>query len=280
MGRAGRASLVATLVCVAAGFRTQGHRVRPSRMSAVASKGLEDLTAPPAKETLRNTYWCIRHGQSTANVVSIISSDPVTGSTDHELTALGRDQARGAGVELWKQVSDLDGAVDLGRVALYSSNFTRARETSHLVAFELQRQAQLAAGSFECPPLVSVGLLDGLRERDFGDLDGLDTGAYDVVWPRDLADPWDGTDGVEPVADVCARLRGVVDVLEARHDGDHLVLTAHADTIQIFQTWFGGCDVRCFSSYRFKNGEVRRCDDAGECLPCPVPMQSQAGKSC
>ena len=92
MGRAGRASLVATLVCVAAGFRTQGHRVRPSRMSAVASKGLEDLTAPPAKETLRNTYWCIRHGQSTANVANVISSDPVLGSLKSEgysRTALG-----------------------------------------------------------------------------------------------------------------------------------------------------------------------------------------------
>ena len=39
---------------------------------------------------------------------------------------------------------------------------------------------------------------------------------------------------------------------------------------------FAGCDVRAFSSYRFANGEVRRCDRAGECLPVPAPMQSQA----
>ena len=175
-----------------------------------------------------------------------------------------------------RQLEDFDGSVDLGKLALYSSNFTRARETSHLVAFEVQRLAQLAAGDFECPPLVRVGLLEGLRERGFGDLDGAPTGAYDDVFRRDLADPFDGTAGVEPVADVCQRLSNMVDLLEKRHSGKQVILTAHADVIQIFQTWFAGCDVRAFSSYRFANGEVRRCDRAGECLPVPAPMQSQA----
>lgn len=236
---------------------------------------MHTLVQPPA--TVRNTYWCVRHGQSTANVVNIISSDPVVGSAIHELTEVGREQAVAAGGDLWDELVALDGAADLERVALYSSNFTRARETSNLVAFELSRRAQAAAGSYAGPPPLRCGLLGDLRERDFGRLDGENTGAYDEVWPRDAVDPFDGTDGVEPVAAVCARLRDAVDLLEGRHDGDHVVLTAHADTIQIFQTWFAGRDVRTFASYRFKNGEVRRCDDAGECLPPAVPMKSQAG---
>ena len=260
------------LSCIAAGFVPAQDRRRPL---ALAAKTVADIVPPP--ETVKNTYWCIRHGQSTANVANVISSDPVLGSASHELTELGRSQARSAGGALWASLEDFDGSVDLGKLALYSSNFTRARETSHLVAFEVQRLAQLAAGDFECPPLVRVGLLEGLRERGFGDLDGMPTGAYDDVFRRDLADPFDGTAGVEPVADVCARLRRLVDVLERRHAGDHVVLTAHADTIQIFQTWFARCDVRSFSSYRFANGECRRCDDAGECLPEPAPMASQAG---
>ena len=156
------------------------------------------------------------------------------------------------------------------------------------VAFELQRawarsnggvlsgDATGGGGGGESP-MVRIGLLSGLRERNFGALDGVNTGAYDDVWPRDLADPWHEHNGVESVASVCARLRAMVDTLEARHDGEAVVLCAHADVIQIFQCWLGGCDVRCFSSYRFKNGEVRRCDELGECLPCPVPMVSQAG---
>ena len=140
----------------------------------------------------------------------------------------------------------------------------------------MQRRAQIAAGDWEAPPLLQIGLLSDLRERDFGSLDGLSAGNYDNVWPRDMASPFDGTDGVEPVADVCQRLANMVSLLEKRHSGKQVILTAHADVIQIFQTWFAGCDVRAFSSYRFANGEVRRCDRAGECLPVPAPMQSQA----
>jgi len=227
------------------------------------------VVEPPAQR--RNTYWCVRHGQSTANLVNIISSDPLVGSTTHELTELGREQAREAGADLWRQLA----GVDPSKVVMYSSNFTRARETRDLAAFEMQRRAQLEAQSFEAPPLLRVGLLHDLRERDFGALDGLSAGAYDTVWPRDAADPFDGSDGVEPVAAVCERLRAMVDLLEARHSGEHLVLTAHADTIQIFQTWFAGCDVRTFASYRFKNGEVRLCTDSEACLPPPEPMKSQ-----
>ena len=69
---------------------------------------------------------------------------------------------------------------------------------------------------------------------------------------------------------MCERLRVMVDLLEARHDGEAIALCAHADVIQIFQLWMGGCDVRTFSSYRFKNGEVRCCDPSGEGLCDPA----------
>ena len=233
---------------------------------------LETVVEPP--EEPRNTYWCVRHGQSTANVENIISSNPAIGSTKHELTALGKEQAHVAGADLWANLSELE--VALEDVVVYSSNFTRARETAQIAAYEMQRRAQIAAGDWEAPPLLQIGLLSDLRERDFGSLDGLSAGNYDNVWPRDMAWPFDGTDGVEPVADVCQRLSNMVDLLEKRHSGKQVILTAHADVIQIFQTWFAGCDVRAFSSYRLANGEVRRCDRAGECLPVPAPMQSQA----
>ena len=88
------------------------------------------IVEPPA--ACRNTYWCVRHGQSTANVANVISSDPVVGSTTHELTELGKDQARDAGAALYDALAARSPteAPDLERVALYSSNFTRARETS------------------------------------------------------------------------------------------------------------------------------------------------------
>ncbi|KAJ1449131.1 histidine phosphatase superfamily [Pelagophyceae sp. CCMP2097] len=230
------------------------------------------VVSPPA--SLRNTYFAVRHGQSTANVANIISSNPILGSNAHELTPLGKVQALEAGESLWQALEPF--GFGLENVALYSSNFTRARETKELVACALERRWQACTGLFDAPPLRS-GVLGALRERDFGKLDGKNTGAYDVVWPRDLQDAFDETDGVESVASVCARLSKMVEMLEKRHDGDAIALVAHADVIQIFQLWFGHADVRTFSSYRFKNGEVRLCDAKGLSLPKPAPMQSQAG---
>ena len=47
---------------------------------------LETVVEPP--EEPRNTYWCVRHGQSTANVENIISSNPLIGSTTVSYTHL------------------------------------------------------------------------------------------------------------------------------------------------------------------------------------------------
>ena len=45
--------------------------------------------------------------------------------------------------------------------------------------------------------------------------------------------------------------------LESTYTGKSIVLTSHADTLQIMQTFLSFEDPRKFSQYRFKNGEVR-----------------------
>ena len=280
-----RGHMTLLLLIPALGLRAAPRSAPRLTAPRAAAKPGREITPPP--DELRNRYFAVRHGQSTANLENIISSDPYIGSTRHELTQLGKEQASEAGASLWAMLEE-DGT-PLEEVALYSSNFTRARETKEIVAFELQRawarsnggvlsgDATGGGGGGESP-MVRIGLLSGLRERNFGALDGVNTGAYDDVWPRDLVDPFHEENGVESVASVCARLRAMVDTLEARHNGEAVVLCAHADVIQIFQCWMA-CDANVceFSSYRYKNGEVRRCDEVGECLPEPMPMVSQRG---
>ena len=57
--------------------------------------------------------------------------------------------------------------------------------------------------------------------------------------------------------------------IEERYSNKCIVVVSHADTLQIMQTYFCNADVRQFSQYRFKNGEVRNMKN----LPAPQPLQ-------
>ena len=59
-----------------------------------------------------------------------------------------------------------------------------------------------------------------LRERWFGELDGLPLKNYNQVWPRDLVSAQHAHRGVEAVDEVCARIRELVLSLEAEREGE------------------------------------------------------------
>ena len=85
-----------------------------------------------------------------------------------------------------------------------------------------------------------------LRERWFGELDALPLKNYNQVWPRDLVSARHAHRGVEAVDEVCARIRELVLSLEAEREGQCIVLTSHADTLQISQCYVAGADPRSF----------------------------------
>lgn len=237
---------------------------------------------------LRNVYYGLRHGQSEANVEGIISSDPAVGTVRHGLTADGRLQARRAATRLL----DLVGRGRLSKLHFYSSDFTRAWQTAeealravrNVVEFEAdvcrvdgeegRPRAADGAGSDVALPagVVRTALL---RERWFGSLDGLPLRNYQRVWPRDLVSAEHGHCGVESVAAVARRIRRLILEIEAAHSGCAIVLTSHADTLQIAQVYVAGADPRTFSQYRFANAEVRALRQEPGSLPEPVPLTYQ-----
>eukprot|EP00960_Hanusia_phi_P042072 755298-Hanusia_phi.AAC.2 len=78
--------------------------------------------------------------------------------------------------------------------------------------------------------------------------------------------------GCESVEEVVRRLQGMMEELEQSEEEEVVLLFSHADTIQILQTWLSGEDVRKFSQFRFKNGEVRRLLLEPSSLPPPLPI--------
>jgi probable phosphoglycerate mutase len=88
-------------------------------------------------------FYYLRHGETDANAAGTIA-----GSLDVELTVLGREQARSAASVLAHRPI----------TAIYASPLRRARETAKPIAEALQ---------------LPVTILDGIAERNWGDLEGM-----------------------------------------------------------------------------------------------------------
>jgi len=263
------------------------------------------LPSTAASSNLKNSYYLFRHGQSTANLAEIISSDrdSLAYATRHGLTAMGYQQGRDAASQLLDLLSapqqqhhqsssapkEQDNTKnEKKRVVFISSPFARARQTAQACLdgllnsnideseTENARRVQELSG-LDIDPKIKLNNL--LVERSFGRLDGERIYTYAFVWPLDKFNVTHTAFAVESVAAVCHRLRTlIVDELEEQYQGCHLVLTSHADVLQIAQLYAAKPDaVGYFSSYRFKSelvigkrksAKLRTCVSLLTCLIC------------
>lgn len=240
---------------------------------------------PPALPPLRNHYYLLRHGQSTANVAGIISSArSLAGSAEHGLTLLGIQQGRDSAASLVDMIEE-NSCGDEGRgvprlkkqLCFYSSPFARAKETAEACIGGIVGNAEMLGKLEALDLIVKDGIIldGGLMERFFGRLDGKELATYSYVWPVDMFEPTHTAFDVESVAAVTSRIRETILDIDAQHSngGNHIVLTSHADVLQITQVYAAGLDnVGRFSQYRFENGEVRRMGREVDSLPEAVPL--------
>lgn len=250
---------------------------RQSRVSIIMSTpvtvgGPEGKCSIPIPSQLRNTYFGVRHGHAVNNLESLISSAPHVGTKIHPLTDLGKEQARESSSALIAALEDA--AVQRGKpfqgLRAFTSDFTRARETAEICLGNLEG-AQIAGTRIG--PIKADTRIE-LRERWFGTLDDTVVTNYNLVWPQDMKDARsDAGYDCESVELVVGRLKSLIDSLEQEFEDVAIVVFSHADTVQIFQTWMSGADVRTFSQFRFKNGEVRQLVlNNPDSLPPPQPL--------
>jgi broad specificity phosphatase PhoE len=98
----------------------------------------------------------IRHGETDWN-----RARRIQGSTDIPLNDTGRDQARAAAAALRARATDVP-------VTVVSSDLSRARETAEIIAAELG--------------VAGPRLYPGLRERSYGEAEGVDADEYLRRW--------------------------------------------------------------------------------------------------
>lgn len=236
-----------------------------------------DKMPDPLPENLKNKYYLLRHGQSTANIAEIISSRrSLAYSEEHGLTKLGYEQGRQSADQLL-DVLEQEGAKKGDTVIFVSSPFARARQTAEACFDGLNQNEENRKRVQDMGLQIQEEILmeNGLMERYFGRLDFDRIYTYAYVWPMDAINTTHTAFDVESVAAVCTRLSKVVDNLEAQYDGCHIVWTSHADVLQIAQLYGANVEnVGTFSSYRFKNGEVRAMKRTPDSLPDPSPLEA------
>jgi broad specificity phosphatase PhoE len=236
-----------------------------------------DKMPDPLAENLQNKYYLLRHGQSTANVAEMISSSrSLAYSEKHGLTVLGYEQGRQSASNLLEVLKQED-AKKGETVIFVSSPFARARQTAEACIDGLKLDEKNRQ-QMQCLGLTideDIQMENGLMERYFGRLDFDRIYTYAYVWPMDAINTTHTAFDVESVAAVCTRLYDVVKQLESKYQGHHVVLVSHADVLQIAQLYGANAEnVGMFSSYRFKNGEVRAMKRTPDSLPNASPLKA------
>ena len=150
----------------------------------------------------------MRHGETEAN-----RAERFAESDEIPLTAAGRRQAREVARRL---------AADFRPRHLLSSPFTRARETSEIIAATLR---------------LEVEILEGIHERNFGCLKGhpyarmREMMAGDPACDSNRTWTWSPAGG-ESLEDVRRRAVAVLDEVSRRHADRDVVVVCHGAVIQ------------------------------------------------
>lgn len=172
---------------------------------------------------LHNQYIAVRHGQSYANELGVISSDRDIARVCHGLSAVGRQQ-------VLQTAATLPALCKHSSVLIYSSDYLRAAETARI----LGQQLRVSGKNLVYTPQ--------LRERDFGEFNNTSDINYSTVWQADAANAAHTEHGVESVQHVIQRVSKLIQTLEQQYTNTTILLVAHGDVLQIMQTVFERID--------------------------------------
>ncbi|MDO8518908.1 MAG: histidine phosphatase family protein [Deltaproteobacteria bacterium] len=191
------------------------------------------LPKPGFPLLLTNTFYGVRHGMSIPKARGIIMSDPRSSVLlENGLTMEGARQA-GAEMQGWLAAHpEIIEKAKRGEVVIVSSDFSRARETAEILAYLLGIDS------------TEILIHAGLRERAFGELEGMPVSHYEKVFDADAVDPTHTAGGVESVAAVASRMAGALRKIDAEvGQGTLVFVVGHGSTLHIGRTVVQGKDL-------------------------------------
>lgn len=183
----------------------------------------------------------IRHGQTAWNADSRIQ-----GHTDIALDDIGRWQAERLALALANEPLQ----------AIYSSDLSRARQTAGPLAARAGLQPRIDAG---------------LRERGFGDFEGLSFAQIEQRWPEQATrwrrrDPDFGPGGGEVLREFRARIVATVERLAWAHRGECIALVTHGGVLDLLYREAAGLALDAPRTWELGNAGINRLLHHGEGL--------------
>ncbi len=183
----------------------------------------------------------IRHGQTAWNAAARIQ-----GHTDIDLDDVGQWQARQLAASLGHEQVD----------AIYSSDLARARDTAAPLA---QRHG------------LPLNIDDGLRERGFGDFEGMSFEQIEQRWPEQALawrrrDPAFGPRGGEVLRDFRERVVQALTRLALAHRGQNMVLVTHGGVLDLLYREATRLALDAPRTWQVANASINRLLHTGEGL--------------
>jgi uncharacterized phosphatase len=169
--------------------------------------------------------YLLRHGQSEANAHQIVA-----GSHESPLSELGRAQAAYAG-DTAKRYFKFD--------LIVSSPMTRALETAQIIAEHIGYAKD------------NIVVIDDLRERNLGNVEGQDYS--EVPHHNGNYEDAENVPGVEPIADLYARMENVLKTLQARPEQNILIVAHNGCGRMLKVVLRGGKPMDMYSQPRTEN---------------------------
>jgi probable phosphoglycerate mutase len=192
---------------------------------------MPDPQDPQAQQITR--VLAIRHGETEWNV-----DNRIQGQLNIPLNETGRWQAHRLALALAEEAID----------AVYSSDLLRALETAQAVS----------AGSGR-----SIVTDTGLRERGFGEFEGLTFKEVEQRWPEQSErwrkrDPEFGPEGGEMLRDFYARCVATATRLAAAHPGETIALVAHGGVMDCLYRAASRVALDAPRSWQLGNASINR----------------------
>ncbi|MBI2336251.1 MAG: HutD family protein [Deltaproteobacteria bacterium] len=202
----------------------------PMRDIKADARAVRAAHLPP---TFKNRYVAMRHGLARSNSYDQVVSDPARASLPKwGLEPESRTHMRES-FNKWfdSNQPQIEAALQAGKLHIFSSDFSRARETAEIAAAVIYEKT----GKH-----IAIQIAPALRDRGFGGAEGQSPAAtyYNQVWAEDPKNPHHKMFGAESAHEVQGRFVTFMKGLEKRFsDGDHLVLLfSHGDLMRIGMT--------------------------------------------